>query len=783
MTVRSVNFIAHARLKDIVGRGLINDDNVAIIELIKNGKDAGSKNVAIAFSRASEFVEESTIVIQDFGEGMSLDDIRYKWLNIAYSEKKNSTRKNGQPFAGSKGIGRFSCDRLGKFLKLYTKTNAGEFHCLEIDWTKFEVDERDRQIGTIKAKVREVDDSVFRLETGLASFKHGTVLVISDLRSIWSKKELAALRNKLERFAIDPKRSFKISLSSSDFPGDTSISGEVENRVFEDLDFRTTSITADISAQANDLVISLRHDGEEVFSLRERNAYGNLSRIRLRVFYLNTQAKAYFKRQTGYHSVDFGSVFMFLNGFRVLPYGDESNDWLALDRRKQQGTKRFLSTRDLVGYIEVEDSHEKFLPVSSREGLVNNPTFAELTSDERNIKSSFDEEILYGLFHKVFRKLERFVIEGLDWDRINESANSLQEVKVVDSQSLDYAANGDQILSSLIPAITVRTPRSHVLDLKVNLPFVAKIARDAVESYGTFVETLQEKFEGTSVAAITPSEKRNLSRFIERQAKELATKDKSVKELGQANTQLLETKLETERQLNIEQKRRLFAEFESTSDQKRILQLHHQIGLLSGKLFKAFDRTIRKYIEEPESFTVQRLVDLIERSIFDIDKIRKVSNFASKASFDISTNKVTADLAQFIEEYVESFKDLSLEWNIQIAFSNPDRISLRRTFRPIEASMLIDNLIDNAGKASARDLEISINRVSDKVRIQFADNGNGLPAHIKPEELFHSGVTTTSGSGIGLRHAQKITEELGGTISITNNKPKGAKVTIEFHRT
>lgn len=42
-----VNFIANAGVKDIVGRGLIYNDNVAIIELIKNSRDAFSSQVIL----------------------------------------------------------------------------------------------------------------------------------------------------------------------------------------------------------------------------------------------------------------------------------------------------------------------------------------------------------------------------------------------------------------------------------------------------------------------------------------------------------------------------------------------------------------------------------------------------------------------------------------------------------------------------------------------------------------------------------------------------------------
>ena len=82
---KRLNFIANARLKDIIGRGLINDDNIAIIGLIKNSGDAGTESVSINFH------ESDVLYISDFGEGMSMEDIKYKWLNIAYSERRNAS--------------------------------------------------------------------------------------------------------------------------------------------------------------------------------------------------------------------------------------------------------------------------------------------------------------------------------------------------------------------------------------------------------------------------------------------------------------------------------------------------------------------------------------------------------------------------------------------------------------------------------------------------------------------------------------------------------------------
>ena len=62
----------------------------------------------------------SRLIIRDDGIGMNLEDIENKWLNIAYSEKKNNSRQHNRMMAGAKGVGRFSCDRLGHYLNLYT---------------------------------------------------------------------------------------------------------------------------------------------------------------------------------------------------------------------------------------------------------------------------------------------------------------------------------------------------------------------------------------------------------------------------------------------------------------------------------------------------------------------------------------------------------------------------------------------------------------------------------------------------------------------------------------
>ncbi|MEL7005800.1 MAG: ATP-binding protein, partial [Bacteroidota bacterium] len=167
-----LSFKTHIQLKNIIGKELINNDNIALLELVKNSFDASSNRVSIAFLnikknddpslREGEYTPQtSRIIVSDDGQGMSLQDIRDKWLNIAYSEKKDTPKKKGRRMSGAKGIGRFSCDRLGEYLNLYARIEDAEnYVLLKIDWNLFEIDnDINREIQSVILDYEFLSDS------------------------------------------------------------------------------------------------------------------------------------------------------------------------------------------------------------------------------------------------------------------------------------------------------------------------------------------------------------------------------------------------------------------------------------------------------------------------------------------------------------------------------------------------------------------------------------------------------------------------------------------------
>lgn len=297
MKSKKLHFKTNTLLKNLVGKDLINEDNIAIVELVKNSYDAQSPSVEVIFDKdpLSESVDSiSRIVIADKGTGMSIADIEEKWLNIAYSEKKNAKLSSGAYYAGNKGVGRFSCDRLGSHLNLLTRTQGGALLHLPINWVDFEVEgDKDRLIQDVTLTAEEISEEKARDLAGVAIPRSGTILVITSLRSIWSRDKLLELKRSLERF-FNPNHAFQsdaphLSINvASEKLGDAGkdyqdqINGEVHNQIFEKLRFNSTYIESKITDNGKLIATELVHEGEPVFRLNESNIrYKSLGDVRI----------------------------------------------------------------------------------------------------------------------------------------------------------------------------------------------------------------------------------------------------------------------------------------------------------------------------------------------------------------------------------------------------------------------------------------------------------------------------------------------------------------------
>ncbi len=94
------------------------------------------------------------------------------------------------------------------------------------------------------------------------------------------------------------------------------------------------------------------------------------------------------------------------------------------------------------------------------------------------------------------------------------------------------------------------------------------------------------------------------------------------------------------------------------------------------------------------------------------------------------------------------------------------------------------NLIDNAIQHNDTDepmVSIDVKVEDDGVIVHVADNGPGIPADHR-DEIFEAGVSGSDngGTGFGLHLVKQLVEQYDGSISVSDNDPRGSVFTVSL---
>lgn len=857
---KQLHFKTNVQLKSIIGKDLINDDNIAILELVKNSFDADAKSVNVSFLNLKEnddktiksFSEDtSRLIIADDGLGMDLQDITDKWLNIAYSEKKSNTRQHNRRMAGAKGVGRFSCDRLGEYLNLYSTTKGtDEYIKLTIDWKKFEIEDDKKEIQSIPLTYTTLSKEDIK-KSGIAPFSNGVLLEIIKLRSSWAypvkdkegkiKKwdtdKLVELKKYLEKL-INPNQAFEnddfgIYINAPEFTSENDkrenhekFLGKVENRIFDKLDFKSTSVEVRIIDSGKVIYTELKDKGQTIFWIKEDNIYyPELKEISITLYFLNSYAKSFFTKQTGIRSVDYGSIFLFINGFRIPPYGEVGNDWLGLDQRRVQGVRRYLGLRDIVGQVEILDENNDFQIISSREGIVKNDNYIKLFNQERN----------NSLFFKSFRRLERYVVEGLNWDRAIESEDLFKiHEKIVSGETseddLEYYEDDQskqiRVYNTIHSIISAKV--DEVRELYINENLIARKIEEEREKSEKEFQQLIEDFDNKKIDAET------LNRILKRKAEENEELEKQINDFSKFSTNEATSKailelqnykktIEDQTQLIEKLKQELDAlksqkdsaektakKYKDKADKatedlkiereknkyllstRRTLSedadgLIHTIKLNNIEVRDGLDIVIDDLIED--DFEVDNLIKRLGYIKLNAERSLKMAEFATRSSLKDDIEKRDVDLVQYISEYIDIYGETfseGIEFNFE--FNNAKLI---KKISVLNLSIILDNLISNAVKWQAKNILLKFNNISDKsLSLIISDDGQGLSDKFlrDTDRIFELSVRdnnpmNVSGSGIGLFYTKQLLNEMNSDISFFGNNEilSGASFEIIFN--
>lgn len=358
MQSKVVNFKVSSAIKDLIGKELITDKNVAIFELVKNSFDADSSEISVEFNKTN-----NVISIRDNGCGMSDDEVINKWLFIGFSDKKNNSEKL---YSGNKGIGRFSCDRIGQYLKLTSVKNKIKTSLL-IDWNLFEADQN-----------KEISNISIEVLSDITDEHNGTILEMYGLRDDWDVEDVRKVESQLKRLVSPNKNDVDVNLSIVfiNENGTKTEHSNIKNDVFEYMQNKAIYISTIISGET--IRINLFDSGNLVLSNTIKNTT-LITSVDFKVFFASQSAKTIFKRQTGQEIVNYGNVFIYKNKFRIYPFGERGYDIFGIDIRKSQGHYRYLGSREIFGWIDITDYENHFLEATSRDhGFVENNYYIEL---------------------------------------------------------------------------------------------------------------------------------------------------------------------------------------------------------------------------------------------------------------------------------------------------------------------------------------------------------------------------------------------------------------------
>ena len=359
MVVERPTFQVDTNLFRELGELLVGRDSTALAELIKNSYDADASEVLVLGERLDN-AEEGRIQILDNGDGMSLDDFVNGFLRIAGRTKLTETRRTRRyqrRFTGSKGIGRLAAHKLAKFVRItstYRPRKRGEQSTVlkaHIDWDAVEM----------YRTLDEIKDSgaiQYQVETAPRGAPYGTSIELSRLRKSWTEKELVHFVAEVHRFQIpEPllgplptdlidgpllfERVVTRDASGADPGFDVNLDGDFEvGEEFWPTMVRQADWVIEIDAASKEGVVDY-----VVAPLRARPWEGGVrpAPATARIAHPHPKQGPYFQGRIFVREYRRGvrafrdwadqsaGIRLYMEGFRVLPYGDIEDDWLRLN--------------------------------------------------------------------------------------------------------------------------------------------------------------------------------------------------------------------------------------------------------------------------------------------------------------------------------------------------------------------------------------------------------------------------------------------------------------------
>ena len=376
---------------------------------------------------------------------------------------------------------------------------------------------------------------------------------------------------------------------------------------------------------------------------------------------------------------------------------------------------------------------------------------------------------------------------------IDGTWNESEEIYRIDKQ--ERLLNSSEIIKQIIFVST-----KNIIDLYINEELIKNLIeedkektnkklQDFIKNFGNLSTNIFDEKTQKAIKQLTKNiddinlsnsfkniliQKQNIEEELEEEKKSknelyklFRNKVRKDRQKAKAKEEKLEEALKNvEQEIQKKEEQVLFLKSIQPIEKSELIKLQHHIGLYA----ETIEDTILDFkmtLDESDNISKEEIIAYLTDISLEAQKILAINKYATKANFLSKSQSINADIIQFISEYIQNIYNLNTSRDLSVSISN-NSLSYMCKFEPLILTIIIDNLLNNSKKANAKNVNI-VFRHDDNLIIEYFDNGIGLDKSIiNPSDIFEIGITTTSGSGLGLHHIKESLQRMNkSTIEVT----------------
>jgi signal transduction histidine kinase len=752
-------FTVDTKLFRELGEMLVGRDSTALVELIKNAYDADATKVDIV-GRDLQDLAKGTISIADDGTGMDEGDFEKGFLRIAGRMKETASRRSNwfkRRFTGEKGVGRLAAHKLGRKLAVVSRKWGGKkrddatgFQASSgvkatIDWDRIEKLETLADVERSNAVVVEPLPS-----PEIKGRSSGTRFTIRGLRRAWTSRsldsfftEVVTLTPPLPLIAPLPETlvkeksifknlqirdaekdaGFQITFGGEFAPREPEPASALESATWV-IEVEYESLTRTLRIAVLPTIVTLKSpksSGAESFHLKRKlGADAPLISFRARI--LQKQQSAWPKAFMG--------VRVYYEGFRVLPYGDPTDDWLDLDHDyRTRGEQELGRLRRYSSWNLPEGE--------GREGLViqGNRQFFGAVFLTREGASEL--KMLVNREGFLPGKELDFIVEmvrlGID---LQIRQNSAARAEFSRARKADQRRQKDAVDRSDV----TEAPSSFV---------VATLQDEALQSLKSARAALSRGDVKSANETISEAERRVLSaRGLSGESISEAAMYRVIASMG--------------------------------LEQAAFIHEVNAIAVLCDNVAKGIEAVIGSMADQK----LTRRLSVVAAQAREIrDRLRRNAVYlADMTGIEGRRRRSRQPLSERFNRVAEFYSDAALKRGIKLRNEIPDQLKTPPMF-PAEVSAIFSNLLGNAVKFAGPNGVVKTSASIDDGELVITMENTGEAVDLKAaEKWFEPFKSTTSevdetlgqGMGLGLTITRSLLDEYGGSISFVQPSKKFA---------